>query len=862
MQPTARMLMLGGLLLLAPGLQGQEPPRDFTWDPGASGFSWHTDSNWQGPSSQHPDDSYDQAIFNAAAGNPELTRDVSGNVGAGLGQLVFQTAGWSINNEAGGDYTLYFNSIQTFSYNAAYSYGSGTNTINVKIALLDASQNFYTASGNTLVIAQGFHGWYAPTISSVNPTSSDTGAVRLDAPSTTSGTFFLRQGTLLIRNNDALGSSSGTVNLGGDQWTADGAYARLLTDAANITVPKSLRVRSYSGHNVNATLGGNQTSGASTFSGTVALELDTNLQSLNTDGNAVSFNGAISGVGGIRKIGGGTVVLGTANSYQGATEVHAGTLRAGTTAALPNGTAVWLANVAGAVLDLNGYNQTIGELTGGGASGGNISLGAATLTVGSGTYGGVISGSGGLTKTGSGTLTLNRAQSYTGATNVTGGTLRYGVSNLLHDSSHVTVSGGTAVLDLQDYSDQVGNVTLAGGLITGTGAAQLTSTGTAGFQLQSGRVEAILGGATATLAKTTAGTVTLAQYGNFGGLTRLVDGTLVLEHGGALRYSTVDLRAGDSGILSIGNVDAVLGGLTGSRNLAIPGGRTLSVGNNNANTEYAGVLSGDMARMEKVGSGLLVLSADQAYTGGTTISGGTLRLGNGGTTGWVQGDIVNNSWLDFQRSDSVAFTGEISGMGGLSQSGDGVLELTGALTYAGNTLINSGTLLFNSNLPPSLGAVVQVGNPLISGTAVLGGNGRIGRDVIVSRFAEIAPGNSIGTLAIGGDVRFDTGGVLRIELKGGEMALSDLLQVDGVLNISKATVVFAELSPLTHPAYVFASYGTLEGRFAEVMGLPEGYWIDYAYNGNQIALVPEPAAFALALALLAVLLAARRRPAG
>jgi autotransporter-associated beta strand protein len=96
-------------------------------------------------------------------------------------------------------------------------------------------------------------------------------------------------------------------------------------------------------------------------------------------------------------------------------------------------------------LDLNGNNSSIGSLAGGGATGGNVTLGSGTLTTGgdntSTSYDGVISGTGGLTKTGSGTQTLSRTNTYTGATTVNAGTLL--ISGTVNTSSGVTVNGGT-----------------------------------------------------------------------------------------------------------------------------------------------------------------------------------------------------------------------------------------------------------------------------------------------------------------------------------------------------------------------------------------------------------------------------------
>src|SRR6185295_14808586 len=127
------------------------------------------------------------------------------------------------------------------------------------------------------------------------------------------------------------------------------------------------------------------------------------------------------------KNGAGSLTLTKANIYTGPTTVNDGIFQAGIDNAFPSTSAFTIANVATASLDLNSFNQTIGSLAGGGTTGGNATLGSAVLTTGGNNtdtaYGGVISGTGSLSKAGTGTMTLSGANTYTGLTTISGGIL-------------------------------------------------------------------------------------------------------------------------------------------------------------------------------------------------------------------------------------------------------------------------------------------------------------------------------------------------------------------------------------------------------------------------------------------------------
>ncbi|MDL2286665.1 autotransporter-associated beta strand repeat-containing protein, partial [Desulfococcaceae bacterium OttesenSCG-928-F15] len=100
----------------------------------------------------------------------------------------------------------------------------------------------------------------------------------------------------------------------------------------------------------------------------------------------------------------------------------------------------------------------------------------------------------------------------------------------------------------------------------------------------------------------------------------------------------------------------------------------------------------DGTSLNKKGDGTLILTGENTYTGGTSISEGALQIGDGGTSGSITGDIENDSELVFNRSDEVTYSDEISGTGSVTKDGSGTLIVTGDSTYTGGTIISDGTL--------------------------------------------------------------------------------------------------------------------------------------------------------------------------
>lgn len=169
----------------------------------------------------------------------------------------------------------------------------------------------------------------------------------------------------------------------------------------------------------------------------------------NTDG---TYAGVISGGGTFEKNGSGTLTLSGMNTYTSTTFAANGTLRAGGPNVLPE-----VRTLVGdlATLDLDGHNQTLGPLQGGG----NVTLGSASLTIGgaSDDFSGVMSGTGTVTKTGTGLAIFSGDNTYTGATTVTDGTL---FVNGSQPSSAITLTGGTL-----GGTGTVGPITATGGTV-------------------------------------------------------------------------------------------------------------------------------------------------------------------------------------------------------------------------------------------------------------------------------------------------------------------------------------------------------------------------------------------------------------
>src|SRR5690606_17215151 len=182
---------------------------------------------------------------------------------------------------------------------------------------------------------------------------------------------------------------------------------------------------------------------------------------------------------------------------------------------------------------------------------------------------------------------------------------------------------------------------------------------------------------------------------------------ITVNAGGTLR-ATGDLGDGDdvftlAGTLDTGGAALNLGGgndvfmlndggvITGAGVNAGAGTDSLIVDNAAARIFDGASVSG-FESLAKQSTGVLTLTGDHSYSDGTTIAAGTLRIGNGGASGTLAGDIANNAALEFNRSGTLTIAGEISGTGSVEQLGSGTTILTADNAYTGGTTITNGAL--------------------------------------------------------------------------------------------------------------------------------------------------------------------------
>ncbi|OYW74319.1 MAG: hypothetical protein B7Z37_18305 [Verrucomicrobia bacterium 12-59-8] len=555
-------------------------------------------------------------------------------------------------------------------------------------------------------------------------TKVGTGALTLVGASAYTGGTFIKNGKLILSaGNDRL--PTGTVLTLGDGGTNDSGVLKL--DSRSQTLAGLLTAGTGAGNSV---VNGNATAATLTLS-IVPSDI---------------FGGVLGGAGtnennfGLTKTGAGVLTLSGTNTYTGATNILAGTLQAGAAGGgtvFGVGSAITLADAAGVVLDLNGFNQTVGALAGGGSAGGAVTLGSATLTLGgsnaSTTFAGIISGAGGaLIKTGTGTLTLSGANTYTGLTTVSAGTLNVASNAALGGTASGTSVATGATLALANgikvagesvgISGSGGNSmgalqTVAGGSAEWAGVVTIESAA-ARIGAQAGGVLTISGsiqnGASNTLAisgESGTGTVLVSGTGNtYTGATQIIRGILKLGATNALPTTTLldvdsltTTGVNDDATFDLNGFNQTVAGLqrsganygTGSSYITNSSstGATLTVSSSSSTTSYNGVIQNGagVVNLTLSGGSSLTLLGTNTYTGLTTLSGSNTELVVGSNTalGGTAGGTTVGVGARVVLANGVTVTGETITLTDTGGNNNGALQTaTGATAeWAGNIIV-------------------------------------------------------------------------------------------------------------------------------------------------------------------------------
>jgi fibronectin-binding autotransporter adhesin len=430
-----------------------------------------------------------------------------------------------------------------------------------------------------------------------------------------------------------------------------------------------------------------------------------------------------------------------------------------------------------------------------------------------------------------------------------GGATINGADALLNVTGEFWVAQGAdsvGVLNLNAGTIQVDNWVAIGRRTSSTGTVNMSG----GTFTKTGGGNFIVGdGGTGAIAQT-------------GGALTVANGEFWVGQGGGTGTHTLS-----AGSLSVGNWFAVGRGGTGTftqtgGTVTKTGGGGVSVGNfggANGNLQVGGglfdVQSGDLFAGEGGdGSGTITISGtgqvnapvvrvgtNNTVVGTLDLDGGTLRAGlvdgGGGGTSNVDfngtqivatahheafianfdsaeveagGVKIDTNGMTLGIAQSLTDTGA---GGGLTKTGTGTLNLNAFNTYTGATLVSEGTL---------------------------GGTGTVSGAITVAEGADLNPGVSTGVLAAD-SVNFTGAATLTIDVDDTAPVAVDRLDVINSLNLTNASLVLN--GELASKVYVIATYGTRTGTFSPAPTLPAGYSINYAYQGNKVALTRAATAF-------------------
>lgn len=506
--------------------------------------------------------------------------------------------------------------------------------------------------------------------------------------------------------------------------------------------------------------------------------------------------------------------------------------------------------------------------------------------------GGVIDGAGGgITKSGTGIVTLGGTNTFVGPVSVNAGRLSLGTAQALGFTSGVTVASGasldlngkgmTAVSRMVDITisgtgdgtmpalaNNVTDIAFTGSAAAGirnlTLAADATIGGTKNFDIGS---SGILDGGGFTLTKT--GTNQVYLVGVSKNLNTVVEGGTLSGYGPDPFGTTLRIKAGGTAQASNGGtytsqVTIETGGVlqhaisaeslwTGT--FTVPGDAELSC-NNTTGTSLTIVQGFSVpGNLTKSGGGTVTLYNDVPVSGAVNVTGGILLLGTGGSTGSFGSAPVTISAganLNLFRSGVVAFGSAVHGAGNFQVSGPAAVTLPAESSYSGGTTVSGGSLqLLN---PAHSGGTLS-----ISAATWFGGSGTFGNTTANGTISPGTPSSPIATLNVVGagtaatvNLAIGTSGIYEAQINTDDFT-ADKIAVTGTgtavgnVTIGAAAILsvtnLGTATPVPGMKFTLMTYtGTLTGTFA---GLPEGaalslggtnYMVRYADGGKNVTL--------------------------
>lgn len=474
--------------------------------------------------------------------------------------------------------------------------------------------------------------------------------------------------------------------------------------------------------------------------------------------------------GQLTKTNNGTVILTTSNTYTGVTTISGGTLQLGN--ASYNGTLSPLSVIT------NDANLTFYNNSGALVQGIDFSNSG-------------IGGSGSLTKAGTSQLTLNVANSYSGGTTVSQGSLQL---------EHVDAVGTNGAITLGDVNTADNNVTLvtkAGEVVfTNPITVSAANTGTGTVTIAQASNYSVLSGLLALDRPTTIGSTIGSTAGDRTGVSGKITGnvgTLTFAGGRTTMSQDVD-SASDftgnvviaSGTLQI-NTDSY--GLPSTASVTVNSGAIFRLLPADGKSQLIDALNGAGQVFNDAGRN----SLDPVWTG-------TLSLGNSGGSGNFSGKLVNGSGNDILA---------------LAKEGAGTQILSGNNTYSGATTVNGGILQID-------GVKSGGGATTVKAAATLAGSGSVSGTTTVEAGGFAAPGNTaIGTLTLASAI---LSGTYQCQLGA---TAGDQVMVAGMLTVNPgASINISTLAAPTAAVYTIATYGDFAGDLPTVTGVPAGYLLD------------------------------------